>query len=390
MKKDVFSLLIISLAMFLPGSYVWGKSFQQIKREFYRDYSSPDYAKRMEAVQKVAESGRIEGLKLLVRIVLVKEPDQYVYEETLRFIKKNFTSKEAMEYLNSQLAHGNWKSQLGLCRLALMSLNPELEPGLIKALDSSKWQVRSAAIRALRVMKSQKAIPFLQKRAKKEKVGRIQGEIQEALQYIMGSGRNEAEPTGKISLKTVLRKGGFYGTIYSTRVTFILDISGSMLEGTEAGKRIDVAKRELIKAIDRLPKKAKFNIIAYNNKVYPWKRRMVPASKSHRKSAARWISRLSLDPNGMTATYDALEYVFKNDKEADTIYLLSDGMPTTGKYTGQHKILEEVKKLNRYRNLVIHTIAFLAGGSPGEDKQSAADFMKDLAKDNGGKFKHIE
>ena len=99
---------------------------------------------------------------------------------------------------------------------------------------------------------------------------------------------------------------------------------------------------------------------------------------------------MKLDPNGMTATYDALEFVFRNDKKTDTIYLLSDGTPTTGKYTGQHKILSEIRKMNRFRNLLIHTIAFLAGAAPGEDKKAAAQFMKDLAAENGGKFTLIE
>lgn len=404
--------LIFALCFITP---LFAKSFSQIKREFYRDYRSPDYAKRMEAVQQVANTGQVEGLKILVSVVLKVEPDQYVYEETLKFIKDKFTSAECLKYLGSQIGgSANWKVKLGLCRLAAEMKDEAITEGLIRAVGDSQWQVRSAAIFALRKHRNKKAIPALIERLGKEK-GRMLGEVRLALRDLTGqdlgdskeswkswwkSNKDSFNPSAQSApsesnvsrerLGTVLRRGGLYGTVYSTRVVFILDISGSMLEGTEAGKRIDVAKRELIKVIDQLPSKAAFNIIAYNQRVIPWKKTMIKASSSRKSAAAKWINSLTLDPNGLTATYDALEFVYLYDKNADTIYLLSDGSPTAGKITGQHQIIQKIKTLNRFRSLQINTIAFMAGGVPGEDKQAASQFMKEMAQGNSGKFKHIE
>ena len=61
----------------------------------------------------------------------------------------------------------------------------------------------------------------------------------------------------------------------------------------------------------------------------------------------------------------------------DTIFFLSDGKPTTGRFVDPDDILREVRKLNELRRVVVHTIAL---------GQFQKTFMKRLAKENGGVF----
>ena len=63
--------------------------------------------------------------------------------------------------------------------------------------------------------------------------------------------------------------------------------------------------------------------------------------------------------------------------EIDTVFFLSDGMPTVGTWIDVEDILREVRDGNALRKVAIHTIAI------GKfDKV----FMKRLAEENGGVF----
>jgi len=58
---------------------------------------------------------------------------------------------------------------------------------------------------------------------------------------------------------------------------------------------------------------------------------------------------------------------------------LSDGDPTAGRIIDQDDILREIRRMNRLRQIVIHTISF--GASP---------FLKRLAEQNGGQYVEIK
>ena len=102
----------------------------------------------------------------------------------------------------------------------------------------------------------------------------------------------------------VVKKAGdsveFFGTeIFSRNLIFVIDVSGSMamfdqgkLKRKEAEKariRLDRARKQLLSAIESLPKTARFNIIVYSNKVTAWQKGLKPASKSAIKSAGRFV-----------------------------------------------------------------------------------------------------
>ncbi len=137
--------------------------------------------------------------------------------------------------------------------------------------------------------------------------------------------------------------------------------------------KIEFAKAELINCIVALNPKVKFNIISFESSVHAWQKQLVPASSGNKKEAISWTT--AMRPTGATNLGDAILLAFE-DKEVDTIFVLSDGQPNQGKLPSADAILNEVRRLNTARRIVIHTINF-AG---------ARDFMKKLAEENGGQF----
>jgi hypothetical protein len=183
-----------------------------------------------------------------------------------------------------------------------------------------------------------------------------------------------------------------YGTVTSKNVVFVVDISGSMeaIFDTNTGKnfsRLKFVKQELSKALGDLAPDAKFNIIIFESGVQSWKSDMVEASKSNIQAARDYID--NLRSAGATNIYDAMETAFRNSN-AQTIYFLTDGTPTSGKKTSQSDILNDISSWNSGGKVIIHTTAFLMGEYSGEDKATSKAFMKEIASRNNGIFRAIE
>jgi len=94
---------------------------------------------------------------------------------------------------------------------------------------------------------------------------------------------------------------------------------------------------------------------------------------SARASLAKHLR--SQRPTGGTNLYDGLEMALLT-KDVDTIYLLSDGSPGSGKFVAAADILREIGKLNRTRRVAIHCVA-VGFDSP---------LMRELAAQNGGQY----
>ena len=85
---------------------------------------------------------------------------------------------------------------------------------------------------------------------------------------------------------------------------------------------------------------------------------------------------------GMPAPGEVQDAAYGKRRDVpDTIFLLSDGSPCSpdGKILPTGPILEDVRKWNKLRRVVIHTIGI------GQDNRG---FMQALAKENGGTYVH--
>lgn len=177
----------------------------------------------------------------------------------------------------------------------------------------------------------------------------------------------------------------FFGIrIESHRVLFIIDVSGSMNEPVrmryvdEPGEsRMDVAKRELAKAIKALDDNALFNIAPFSGGVESWSDGGIATSKkATREDALEYVGRLGA--GGGTNLYGSLEFAFK-DLDIDTIFVLSDGEPSVGDITDPQLIREAVQKMNSTRNVIINSIAI----------GSSLEILQWLAEDSGGSYVDI-
>ena len=183
-----------------------------------------------------------------------------------------------------------------------------------------------------------------------------------------------------------------YGTVKSKRVTFVVDVSGSMNtkfrtnEGREV-TRLNFVKEELKKVLKSLDNTAKFNIIFFSDKVNYWKKSMMPARIMNVNDAVEFISKQKAQ--GQTNIYGALETAF-DDPEVSTIYFLTDGQPTTGEETGKLAIAGSVSDWNENRGIDVNTTIFLTGENQLMDKWQAKSLMRKIARRTDGVYRCID
>lgn len=210
----------------------------------------------------------------------------------------------------------------------------------------------------------------------------------------------------------------FFGVeILSNRIVFVVDVSGSMnlWDKTEDGggeenwrerRRMTRVKEQMKAVVSKMPPKSTFNIIRYSDSVVGWQKKgAVPASAKFKKSALKWID--GMNPTGATWTDRGLERAFQ-EKDVDTIILLSDGAPTRlGEKSKalMEQIHEQVTKMNKLAKVTLHTFGFVgepeyppgqsppSGGGGGDEDLKPEDFenfLRKLAEDNDGKFTAIK
>ncbi|HWA98293.1 MAG TPA: hypothetical protein VG713_07365, partial [Pirellulales bacterium] len=125
-----------------------------------------------------------------------------------------------------------------------------------------------------------------------------------------------------------------------------------------------------------------FSIVAYNSNIGFWRKQLVEANTANKADAVNWIKRLIAEEQ--TATYDALEAAFYFN--AESLYLLTDGDPSTGKIIDKAQIVDAITRQNRARRESIYTI----GIAPGPEGAEFDQFLGTLAKQNFGLYKRVD
>lgn len=207
-----------------------------------------------------------------------------------------------------------------------------------------------------------------------------------SIEVISESKLEEIRAEEEIKRLKQITNAEFFGIrIESHRVLFIIDVSGSMNEPMRAryenenGKpRIEVAKQQLEKVVQALDDNALFNILPFSGGVQSWlDEGIAESNKKTRDEALDYVK--TLGAGGGTNLYDSLEKAFE-DKDVDTIFVLSDGEPTAGKIIDPQSIREAVAKLNETRGVVINTISI------GLD----LEVLEGIAADSGGTYVVIQ
>jgi hypothetical protein len=293
-------------------------------------------------------------------------------------------------------------------------------------LNDPDWRVRVSVFRSLGLLADPDVVPALIERLGKETHPRAVDDLVDTLRRLTGEdmGRfhaawagwwkenkvgadirwRDAAELGEIKAEQAAtgRTASYYGLeVVSNFACFIMDTSKSMIEkydvaveeeGSGGGRtkvkrkkgtgktvkkrKIDYARENLKRVLTKLPKRMNFNIITFSSTAKPWNESLVPNSDENRTAARMYLD--DLEPSGATNIFDTLVLAL-GDEDVDTIYLLSDGAPTTGTYVDNPRILEEIRRLNLFRKVKINTIGFNLKGE-------AQELMRDLADQNFGAF----
>jgi hypothetical protein len=230
-----------------------------------------------------------------------------------------------------------------------------------------------------------------------------------------GPGWLAADAKRRFEERPPVEGADFYGiATRSKRIVFVLDRSESMkqpvprrgpVSGTgrtddeqvPGGTRLEIAKNQLARTIRALPRDTRFAVLFYGfgSEVWPRDETLIGAEPENKEAAITWFSRL--DPLGGTPMFDALHRALtyartlgaKDPAErdgADTIFLLSDGRPTTpdGQELSDEALQQEFTRfLDACRPL--HCIVNTIGVGPRHDKE----FMARLAAETGGEYRAV-
>jgi len=308
--------------------------------------------------------------------------------------------------------------------LVLLEDEPTVELCVTELMRDGDWRVRAAAISYLAEVQRKNSVPALISAVGME-VGRLVDDAENSLFALTGRRFNgdaqlwkdwwaKNKDTFVLGGPVASADGGpavaegditdwkdapghvsFYGIkTRSNRILFVLDRSGSMSEPMKEGvtgdattRKIDAAKGQLKSAIAGLSDGERFNVITYAADIGRWQKRMVEMSDKAQDKVNRYIDN-DIAAMGGTNIHDALMESFRlagigavdkdYDASVDTIFFLSDGMPTQGEVLEPAEILRRVREWNRLARVVIHTV--------GVGKDHDAAFLRRLAEENGGVY----
>jgi len=280
-------------------------------------------------------------------------------------------------------------------------------------LSNAHWRVRRAAVRFVRAVDAEEAVRPLIGVLREE--GPLRDEVNDALVALTGVNKRGDHATwldwweteGKsldkrpsradrlAALEASKRAGDTQTVIYgvpvvSRKVLFVVDVSGSMDEKSTwrpeedpkrflGDRKIDIARFEVKRVIDRLAKEATFNVVAFNTKLWLASDEMLAGERENKKMAFDWIDEWKSE--GGTNSYGALMRALeiagahRQRMAADTIYFISDGKPTLGR---PEWILSKVREKNPHAKVIIHAIAV--------GESADRPFMEALAEENGGDY----
>jgi HEAT repeat protein len=364
-------------------------------------------AKLVAALKKTTDRSRVDTLKMFT----------VAKNEALRVAVRALLDAETEPIGIGTLIDG----------LAALDDKTLAQPLIDKYVAHENWHVRARAAYALARLRSREGIPALIARLEVEKEGRVRTDLDHALRSLTAMTfhgnaglwqkwwkDNETTfkvpdaPADKTWAEEASEASGvtFFGiTTESQRVLFVLDLSGSMKFSMTPKKnpdddpnkpydfpvgnepsRLDVAKRDLVKALGGLKDGGTFNLVLFASDVWTWSDDLETMSNETRTQVKAFIDKA--DAVGGTNIYGALERALDlagakggdawSKPAIDTIYFLTDGRPTVGVTTDTEEILSVVRQRNKTAGIVIHTIGL-------SDAQDAV-LLRRLAEENGGQY----
>lgn len=202
-------------------------------------------------------------------------------------------------------------------------------------------------------------------------------------------GKKDKEPEEKPApMRPVTSAVRFHGIpIHSLRLTFVQDISGGMKNpvggrGSDTPAKLTKSKKELAKVLVALDDRAQVNLLYFATNYFKCAPAPVSIKKFRKKliqfNAKQEIPDAKKKGLGRSNLYDSIAYAI-SQPNIDTVYVLTEGGPTEGRFIDTKRFVRHIKRLNDFYRVRVHTM--LIGSS-----SSGSTFLAAVAKATGGKF----
>jgi HEAT repeat protein len=387
---DLVEALFDLTGKHVPDTYEAWASWWKTQGEEFLPRWSEDKEKRLSAIEDIGLSDPDEiDVSAELAALLPRETEPELRQEILDFLaihRSQFARLTLIRVLEDPEKSLRIAAIRGLAHYRHLSV-PEALMRRVEEADEEELMAIFQALRRLwggaddfSVDKPDREALRRWWRLNKDRVGR---------HFVRLGARDVAAGKTPPKLEGRWQDRNFYGIqIRSKRVLLVVDISLSMEEPAVEGqerKKIEVAKQELTRAIRSLPEDAVFGLVVFADVPEVWRDGMMEVDPAVRKSALEWAA--ALTTRLATNLYDTLELCFrigtpesdlKSVTKPDTIFLVSDGAPTVGRFTNGDTILEHVRRWNEHRRIKIHAIGV------GHDHD--VDFLRKLAENNGGLY----
>jgi hypothetical protein len=291
-------------------------------------------------------------------------------------------------------------------RQVAAELAGRLVPALLPALLADRdWRVRDAALANL--PSTADAVGWLIERLDREE-GRLFHAVLAALCERTGrdlgpeprpwrdwwaAARPSFRPAGAagVDAAPATRAAFFDLPIDSTRLVFLLDLSGSMRDPAPggAGTKLDAARHGMFETLNVLPSAARFGILGLGSdedgvyldparKIWGGRLALHPAAPEVKADAERFLG--GLEARGWTNLFDGIDWAMQTP-DVDSIYLYSDGGASKGSVVAAAEILEELRRRNRFRRIRIHTVEVPGERNPEDNRR----LLREIARATGGR-----
>lgn len=259
--------------------------------------------------------------------------------------------------------------------------SPEALPPLVALLDSDDPGLLTAVIESLTVLTrldfGRDPVQWKAWWATRDRLSPLDEALEGKEGGPGGGDPPEADGERRTVAKHPERKtigGTYFGIpVTGTKVAFVCDVSGSMRY------KLELAYDQLSRAVKALPSTSQFEVVFFNEHVWPWRGRLSRADPVTKELLLRHLP--TIEVKNYTNLFDAIETALALG--TDEIFVISDGEPNRGRKQFPDDILSELKRLNT-RGARIHTVSVVRTVDGGEH----VPILKRIAEANKGQ--HIE
>ncbi len=335
----------------------------------------------ISAAQRRVESGEEARIGVACGIWLALDPISPLARNALRTLARSQRDERRFAAMEA-------------CQVELPDRARDFALDLVaERLEDVEWPVRKAAIEAAGALQLPRAAPLLLARMEQERErSLLLRDAARALRRLTGAplrdtagdwrrwladhpdfvppSRGEVdELEARLERQARSGTGGdfFAVPVRSDRVMLLIDASGSM----GADGKLERACAEAAALIDALPSTARLNLLFFDSHLRQFAAHAQMLDAPTRARARRFLEAQA--PGGGTNLHGALVAAL-DDPEVDTVYLLSDGAPSSGTIRDPLALRRDIARRNRLKGVVIHAI------SQGGDRELLAG----LAQDSGG------